>query len=153
MAAHCPRSLALTLIVHPESATLVYAGDNFCSGNALRPSARAWRRHSAGSRDRQRSRSKLFIATFSSNGPPLLVAHSISGTTRQAFDVRREQKKFSAIVSSPSASSPQVSIRQTILRPTRIHASGRNAPREEPAVIVIADRFRDWPKHRPPTNA
>jgi glycogen debranching enzyme len=105
-------SLVRTLIVRPESATLVYAGDNF--------SVRETRFvpvHEPGAvilldveTEQPLEIEASFIADFQLEWPA-----AVGGTfhfwddPQHAFVFGEEQKKFSAIVGSPSASSPQVS--------------------------------------------
>jgi glycogen debranching enzyme len=105
-------SLARTLIVHPESATLVYAGDNFSVRETLFVPVRE-----PGAvilldveTEQPLEIEASFIADFQLEWPA-----AVGGTfhfwddPQHAFVFGEEQKKFSAIVGSPSASSPQVS--------------------------------------------
>src|SRR6266481_2793354 len=105
-------SLARTLIVHPESATLVYAGDNFSVRETLFVPV-----HEPGAvilvdveTEQPLEIEASFIADFQLEWPA-----AAGGTfhfwdePQHAFVFGEEQKKFSAIVGSPSASSPQVS--------------------------------------------
>jgi len=105
-------SLARTLIVHPESATLVYAGDNFSVRETLFVPV-----HEPGAiilldveTEQPLEIEASFIADFQLEWPA-----AVGGTfhfwddPQHAFVFGEEQKKFSAMVGSPSASSPQVS--------------------------------------------
>jgi glycogen debranching enzyme len=105
-------SLARTLIVRPESATLVYAGDNFSVRETLFVPV-----HEPGAiilldveTEQPLEIEASFIADFQLEWPA-----AVGGTfhfwddPQHAFVFGEEQKKFSAIVGSPSASSPQVS--------------------------------------------
>jgi len=105
-------SLARTLIVHPESATLVYTGDNFSVRETLFVPVRE-----PGAvilvdveTEQPLEIEASFIADFQLEWPA-----AVGGTfhfwdePQHAFVFGEEQKKFSAIVGSPSASSPQVS--------------------------------------------
>jgi len=104
-------SLARTLIVHPESAALVYAGDNFSVRETLFVPV-----HEPGAiilldveTEQPLEIEASFIADFQLEWPA-----AVGGTfhfwddPQHAFVFGEEQKKFSAIVGSPSASSPQV---------------------------------------------
>jgi glycogen debranching enzyme len=104
-------SLVRTLIVHPESATLVYAGDNFSVRETLFVPV-----HEPGAvilldveTEQPLEIEASFVADFQLEWPAAL-----GGTfhfwddTQHAFVFGEEQKKFSAMVGSPSASSPQV---------------------------------------------
>src|SRR3981189_740897 len=105
-------SLARTLIVHPESATIVYAGDNFSVRETLFVPV-----HDPGAvilldveTEQPLEIEASFIADFQLEWPA-----AVGGTfhfwddPQHAFVFGEEQKKFSAIVGSPSASSPQIS--------------------------------------------
>src|SRR4030081_955112 len=105
-------SLARTLIVHPESATLVYAGDNFSVRETLFVPV-----HEPGAlilldveTEQPLEIEASFIADFQLEWPA-----AVGGTfhfwddPQHAFVFGEEQKKFSAIVGSPSAATPQVS--------------------------------------------
>src|SRR5882757_9872458 len=105
-------SLARTLIVHPESATLVYTGDNFSVRETFFVPVRE-----PGAvilldveTEQPLEIEASFIADFQLEWPA-----AVGGTfhfwddPQHAFVFGEEQKKFSAIVGSPSASSPQVS--------------------------------------------
>src|SRR5580765_3816256 len=105
-------SLVRTLIVHPESATLVYAGDNFSVRETLFVPV-----HEPGAvilldveTEQPLEIEASFTADFQLEWPA-----AVGGTfhfwddTQHAFVFGEEQKKFSAIVGSPSASSPEVS--------------------------------------------
>ena len=104
-------SLSRTLIVRPESATLVYAGDNFSVRETLFVPV-----HEPGAvilldveTEQPLEIEASFVADFQLEWPAAL-----GGTfhfwddTQHAFVFGEEQKKFSAMVGSPSASSPQV---------------------------------------------
>src|SRR6266850_1070550 len=104
--------LVRTLIVRPESATLVYAGDNFSVRETLFVPV-----HEPGAiilldveTEQPLEVEASFIADFQLEWPA-----AVGGTfhfwddPQHAFVFGEEQKKFSAIVGSPSASSPQVS--------------------------------------------
>src|SRR6266403_502489 len=105
-------SLAGTLIVLPDSAALVYAGDNFSVRETLFVPV-----HEPGAiilldveTEQPLEIEASFIADFQLEWPA-----AVGGTfhfwddPQHAFVFGEEQKKFSAIVGSPSASSPQVS--------------------------------------------
>src|SRR6266481_8148022 len=104
-------SLARTLIVHPESATIVYAGDNFSVRETFFVPV-----HEPGAvilldveTEQPLEIEASFITDFQLEWPA-----AVGGTfhfwddTQHAFVFGEEQKKFSAMVGSPSASSPQV---------------------------------------------
>src|SRR5229473_1945870 len=105
------RAAPCTLIVHPESANLVYAGDNFSVRETLFVPV-----HEPGAvilldveTEQPLEIEASFVADFQLEWPAAL-----GGTfhfwddTQHAFVFGEEQKKFSAMVGSPSASSPQV---------------------------------------------
>src|SRR5580765_3000887 len=105
-------SLARTLIVRPESATLVYAGDNYSVRETFFVPV-----HEPGAvilldveTEQPLEIEASFTADFQLEWPA-----AVGGTfhfwddTQHAFVFGEEQKKFSAIVGSPSASSPEVS--------------------------------------------
>jgi glycogen debranching enzyme len=104
-------SLARTLIVHPESVTLVYAGDNFSVRETIFVPV-----HEPGAvilldveTEQPLEIEASFIADFQLEWPA-----AVGGTfhfwddTQHAFVFGEEQKKYSAMVGSPAASSPQV---------------------------------------------
>ena len=104
-------SLVRTLIVHPESATLVYAGDNFSVRETLFVPVRE-----PGAvilldveTEQPLEIEASFIADFQLEWPA-----AVGGTfhfwddPQHAFVFGEEQKKFSAMVGSPSASGPHV---------------------------------------------
>src|SRR5713101_9448772 len=103
--------LVRTLVVHPESATLVYAGDNFSVRETFFVPVRE-----PGAvilldveTEQPLEIEASFIADFQLEWPA-----AVGGTfhfwddPQHAFVFGEEQKKFSAMVGSPSASSPQV---------------------------------------------
>jgi len=104
-------SLVRTLIVHPESVTLVYAGDNFSVRETFFVPV-----HEPGAvilldveTEQPLEVEAAFIADFQLEWPAAL-----GGTfhywddARHAFVFGEEQKKFSALAGSPTASSPQL---------------------------------------------
>src|SRR5260370_1206896 len=105
-------SLVRTLIVHPESATLVYAGDNFSVRETFFVPVKA-----PGAvilldveTEQPLEIEASFIADFQLEWPAALggTFHSWD-ESQHAFVFGEERKRFSAIVGSPSGSSPQVS--------------------------------------------
>jgi len=129
-------SLARTLIVHPQSATLVYTGDNFSVRETFfvpvrEPGAVILLEVET---EQPLEIEASFIADFQLEWPA-----AVGGTfhfwddPQHAFVFGEEQKKFSAIVGSPSASSPQVSYQ------TNYSSSDENSmrlgvtPRKKPA--------------------
>src|SRR6266446_2909572 len=104
-------SLARTLIVHPESATLVYAGDNFSVRESLFVPV-----HEPGAvilldveTEQPLEIEASFVGDFQLEWPAAL-----GGTfhfwddTQHAFVFGEEHKKFSAMVGSPSGSSARL---------------------------------------------
>jgi glycogen debranching enzyme len=104
-------SLARTLIVRPESATLVYAGDNFSVRETLFVPV-----HEPGAvilldveTEQPLEIEAAFIADFQLEWPAALGGTFLYWDESQhAFVLGEEQKKFSAIVGSPAASSPRL---------------------------------------------
>jgi len=104
-------SLARTLIVHPESATLVYAGDNFSvretffvpvreSGNFIQLDVET---------EQPLEIEAGFVADFQLEWPAALGGTFLNWDESQhAFVFGEERKKFYALVGSPSASSPRL---------------------------------------------
>lgn len=104
-------SLVRTLIVHPESATLIYAGDNFSVRETLfvpvhQPGAMILLEVET---EQPLEIEAAFTGDFQLEWPA-----AVGGTfsywdeSQHALVFGEEQKKFSALVGSPSATSPQL---------------------------------------------
>src|SRR6202158_1921506 len=104
-------SLARTLIVHAESATLVYAGDNFSVRETFFVPV-----HETGSvilldveTEQQLELEAAFVADFQLEWPAALGGTFLNWDESQhAFVFGEERKKFYAMVGSPSGSSPRL---------------------------------------------
>ena len=104
-------SLARTLIVHPESATLVYAGDNFSVRETFFVPV-----HERGAvilldveTEQPLEIEAAFIADFQLEWPAALGGAFLNwDESQRAFVFGEERKKFYAIVGSPSASSARL---------------------------------------------
>jgi glycogen debranching enzyme len=104
-------SLARTLIVHPESATIVYAGDNFSVRETLFVPV-----HEPGAvilldveTEQPLEIEAGFVADFQLEWPAALGGTFLNWDESQhTFVFGEERKKFSALVGSPSASSARL---------------------------------------------
>ena len=104
-------SLARTLIVHPESATIVYAGDNFSVRETFFVPV-----HEPGAMilldvetEQPLEIEAGFVADFQLEWPASLGGTFLNWDESQhAFVLGEERKKISALVGSPSASSPRL---------------------------------------------
>jgi hypothetical protein len=121
-----------TLIVHPESATLVYAGDNYSVRETLFlcSRSRGGRGHCAGSQTEQPLEIEArFIGDFQlGNGPLRWEERSLTGTvSHHAIVFGEEQKRFSAMVGSPSADDPHLAYQSELfLFGRKFLSSGRD---------------------------
>jgi hypothetical protein len=117
-------SLVRTLIVRPESATLVYAGDNFSVRETFFVPV-----HERGAvilldveTEQPIEIEAGFVGDFQLEWPA-----AVGGTfhswdeSQHAYIFGEEQKKFSAMLGSPSAPTRRSPTRQIILRPKKIH--------------------------------
>src|SRR6266403_5753452 len=104
-------SLARTLIVHPESATIVYAGDNFSVRETFFVPV-----HEPGAvivldveTEQPLEIEASFVADFQLEWPAALGGTFLNwDETQHAFVFGEERKKFSAMVGSPSGSSARL---------------------------------------------
>jgi glycogen debranching enzyme len=104
-------SLARTLIVHPESASILYAGDSFRVRETLFVPV-----HEAGAvvffdieTERPLEIQASFVADFQLEWPAALGGTFVSWSDRQrAFVFGEETRKFSAILGSPTADDPKL---------------------------------------------
>src|SRR6266403_2049657 len=104
-------SLARTLIVHPESATIVYAGDNFSVRETFFVPV-----HEPGTvilldveTEQPLESEASFVADFQLELPAALGGTFLNwDETQHAFVFGEERKKFSAMVGSPSGSSARL---------------------------------------------
>jgi len=135
-------SLVRTLIVHPESATLVYAGDNFSVRETFfvpvrEPGAAIWFDVET---EQPLEIEASFVGDFQLEWPAGLGGTFIDWDDSQhAFVFGEEQKKFFALVGSPSASGHALAYQ------TNFSASERNSLRlgvtakgRDSKVVVIA---------------
>lgn len=135
-------SLARTLIVHPESATIVYAGDNFSVRETFFVPV-----HEPGAAilfdvetEQPIEIEAGFLGDFQLEWPAAVGGTYLSWDASQhAFVFGEEEKKFSALVGSPSASEPRLAYR------TNYSSSEENSLRlgvtakgEDHKVIVLA---------------
>jgi glycogen debranching enzyme len=135
-------SLVRTLIVHPESATLVYAGDNFSVRETFfvpvrEPGAALWFDVET---EQPLEIEASFVGDFQLEWPAGLGGTFLDWDDSQhAFVFGEEQKKFFALVGSPSASGHSLAYQ------TNFSASERNSLRlgvtakgKDSKIVVIA---------------
>jgi glycogen debranching enzyme len=135
-------TLARTMIVHPESATIVYAGDNFSVRETLFVPV-----HEPGAvilfdveTETPIEIEASFIGDFQLEWPAAVGGTYLSWNASQhAFVFGEEQKKFSAIVGSPSAAEPRLAY-QTNYSSSEENSMrlGETAKGEDHKVIVLA---------------
>jgi glycogen debranching enzyme len=135
-------SLVRTLIVHPESATLVYAGDNFSVRETLfvpvrEPGAAILFDVET---EQPLAIEASFVGDFALEWPAGLGGTFIAwDDAQQAFVFGEEQKKFFALVGSPSASGHALAYQSNFSATERNSLSlGVTAKGKESKLIVIA---------------
>ncbi len=142
-------SLVRTLIVHPESATLVYAGDNFSVHETLFVPV-----HEPGAvisfeieTEQPLEIEARFTGDFQLEWPAAVGGtYSFWDDTQHAFVFVEEQKKFAAMVGSPSGVSPSVAYQ------TNYSSSEENSLRlgvtdkgKDSKIIVVAGSIQGLP--------
>jgi hypothetical protein len=133
-------SLARTLIVHPESATIVYAGDNFSVRETFFVPV-----HEGGAvilldveTEQPLEIEAAFVADFQLEWPAALGGTFLNWDESQhAFVFGEERKKFSAMVGSPSGSSARLAYQRITLFTTKIPCVSARRLREEKARLLF----------------